>query len=246
MSNFEEKLSKTSEISGFLVNKLKLENIHSYKKGNWWVQDFSSSFPLCNIEEKIINKSCLDMCAAPGGKSFQILSKNKNIDLNDISIKRTEILKKNLRRLNFNPKITNIDINNIEKKQKYDFIILDAPCSAIGTIRKNPEIFYREKEPKLEKLINLQKKMLDVASKILKENGIILYMVCSFLKIETTDQINNFLLTNKNFSLNEFSFENKNLLNNQFIKNKKMLVLPSVFNNYNIDGYFAVYLRKGV
>ena len=246
LSNFEEKLSKTSEISGFLVNKLKLENIHSYKKGNWWVQDFSSSFPLCNIEEKIINKSCLDMCAAPGGKSFQILSKNKNIDLNDISIKRTEILKKNLRRLNFNPKITNIDINNIEKKQKYDFIILDAPCSAIGTIRKNPEIFYREKEPNLEKLINIQKKMLDVASKILKENGIILYMVCSFLKIETTDQINNFLLTNKNFSLNEFSLENKNLLNNQFIKNKKMLVLPSVFNNYNIDGYFAVYLRKGV
>jgi len=244
LSNFEEKLSKTSGVSGFLVNKLKLENIKSYKSGNWWVQDFSSSFPLCNIEEKIINKSCLDMCAAPGGKSFQILSKNKKIDLNDISIKRTEILKKNLRRLNFNPKITNIDINNIEKKQKYDFIILDAPCSAIGTIRKNPEIFYREKEPKLKELINLQKKMLDVASKILKENGIILYMVCSFLEIETTGQINNFLLTNKNFSLNDFSFENKNLSNNQFIKNKKMLVLPSVFNNYNIDGYFAVYLRK--
>ena len=244
LSNFEEELSKTSEISGFLVNKLKLENIPSYKNGNWWVQDYSSSFPLCNVEEEIINKSCLDMCAAPGGKSFQILSKNKKIDLNDISIKRTKILRENLKRLNFKPNITNIDINNLEKKEKYDFIILDAPCSAIGTIRKNPEIFYREKEPKLEELINLQKKMLDVASKILKENGIILYMVCSFLKIETTCQINNFLLTNKNFSLNDFSFENKNLSNNQFIKNKKMLVLPSVFNNYNIDGYFAVYLRK--
>ncbi len=244
LSKFEEKLSKTSEISGFLVNKLKLENIDSYKKGNWWVQDFSSSFPLRNIEEELISKSCLDMCAAPGGKSFQILSKNKKIDLNDISIKRTEILVKNLKRLNFNPKISNIDINNIEIKQKYDFIILDAPCSAIGTIRKNPEIFYREKEPKLEELVEIQKKMLDVASKILKVNGIILYMVCSFFKIETTDQVNHFLLKNKNFHLYDFSFENKNLSNNYFVKNKKMHVLPSVLNNYNIDGYFAVYLRK--
>ena len=244
LSNFEEELSKTSEISGFLVNKLKLENITSYKNGNWWVQDFSSSFPLCNVEEEIINKSCLDMCAAPGGKSFQILSKNKKIDLNDISIKRTEILRKNLKRLNFNPTITNIDINNLEIKKKYDFIVIDAPCSAIGTIRKNPEIFYREKEPKLEELIKLQKKMLDVASKILRVNGMILYMVCSFLKIETTDQINYFLLKNKNFRLKDFSFENKKLSNNNYIKNKKMRILPSVLNNYNIDGYFAVYLRK--
>ena len=244
LSNFEEELSKTSEISGFLVNKLKLENIPSYKNGNWWVQDYSSSFPLCNVEEEIINKSCFDMCAAPGGKSFQILSKNKKIDLNDISIKRTEILRENLKRLNFKANITNIDINNLEKKEKYDFIVLDAPCSAIGTIRKNPEIFYREKEPKLEELVKLQKKMLDVATKILKVNGMILYMVCSFLKIETTDQINYFLLENKNFRLDEFSFENKDLTNNRFIKNKKMLVLPSILNNYNIDGYFAVYLRK--
>ena len=244
LSNFEEEISKTSEISGFLVNKLKLENIPSYKNGNWWVQDFSSSFPLCNIEDKIINKSCLDMCAAPGGKSFQILSKNKKIHLNDLSVKRTKILKKNLKRLNFNPTITNIDISNLEKKQKYDFIILDAPCSAIGTIRKNPEIFYREKAPKLEELTKLQKKMLDVASKILRVNGMILYMVCSFLKIETTDQINYFLLKNKNFRLKDFSIKNKQLSNNHYIKNKKMLVLPSVLNNYSIDGYFAVYLQK--
>jgi len=244
LSKFEEELSKTSEISGFLVNKLKLENIISYKKGSWWVQDFSSSFPLRNIEEKIINKSCLDMCAAPGGKSFQILSKNKKIDLNDISIKRTEILKKNLKRLNFNPKITNIDICKIEIKQMYDFVILDAPCSAIGTIRKNPEIFFKEKEPNFKELIELQEKMLDVAPKILKAKGIILYMVCSFFKIETIDQINNFLLKNKNFRLHDFSFERESLSNYYFIKDKKMLVLPSVLNNYNIDGYFAVYLRK--
>ncbi len=244
LSNFDQKLSKTSDVSGFLVKKQRLESITSYNKGNWWVQDFSSSFPLNNIEEDIINKLCFDMCAAPGGKSFQILSKNKKIDLNDKSKKRTKVLRSNLERLNFYPKITNIDVKDLNIKLKYNFIIVDAPCSSIGTIRKNPEIFYRDKEPKFIELIKIQKKMLEVASKLLKAEGVILYMVCSFIKDETTDQINNFLSKNKNFCLKDFNLKNKNSLNNLFIQNKKMFIIPSLLNQYTIDGYFAVYLKK--
>ena len=55
-----------------------IELIESFKDGNWWIQDFSSSYPLINIDEKIINNENLDVCAAPGGKSFQILSRGKN------------------------------------------------------------------------------------------------------------------------------------------------------------------------
>ncbi len=244
LSNFQGKLSQTSETSGFLIAKQRIEEIPAYSDGNWWVQDFSSSFPLNNIEEEIIDKFSFDMCAAPGGKSFQILSKKKNIDLNDKSKKRTEILKMNLHRLNFKPLITNIDFVNLEKKPTYDFIVLDAPCSAIGTIRKHPEIFYRKKNPNFTQLTNIQQKMLDTASKLLKNNGVILYMVCSFIEDETTNQINYFLNKNKNFYLKDFSLKDKMSKYSFLIENKKMLVLPSKINQYNIDGYFAAYLKK--
>ncbi len=244
VSIFKEKLSLTSETSGFLVEKQKVENISSFKDGIWWVQDFSSSFPLNNIEDHIIDKSCLDMCAAPGGKSFQILSRKKNIVLNDKNHKRIAVLKKNLARLNFNPKITCIDVHKLDKKPIYDFIIVDAPCSAIGTIRKNPEIFYREKAPNFLNLIKIQRKMLKVASQLLKDNGIILYMVCSFLKDESTNQVDHFLSNNNNFSVTDFSLNNDHSKNLFFIKNKKLLIIPSQINEYNIDGYFAIYLKK--
>ena len=183
-------------MSGFLKKKKRVETIKSYKKGNWWVQDFSSSFPLNNVEINLQKKSCLDMCAAPGGKSFQILSKNIEIVLNDKSKKRLEVLKNNLKRLNFKPIVINYDVKNISLKKKYDFIIIDAPCSALGTIRKNPDIFFKQNEPNFVNLVTTQKNMLSKATSILNKKGIILYM---------------------------FSFLEETTINNNFLKNKKTL-----------------------
>ena len=111
-----------------------------------WIQDFSSPFfPINNINIKNIKEKNIDLCAAPGGKSFQILSLNKNIIMNDKSKNRIELIKENLDRLKFKTEIFNYDVLKLESKEKYDFIILDAPCSALGTIRKNPEIFFKKR-----------------------------------------------------------------------------------------------------
>ncbi len=244
LKNFEEEIFKTSEVSGFLKDKKIIETIPSFKRGNWWVQDYSSSFPLININENIINEPCIDLCAAPGGKSFQVLAQKKKIILNDKNKKRIGLIKSNLNRLRFDAEIINYDLENLKLKNKYKFIILDAPCSSIGTIRKNPEIFFKEKQPDLDNLIKLQKKMLDVAASILEKNGIILYMVCSFFKVETIDQIKNFLKRNNEFTQYDFSLNKNNLYNKDFIKNNFMLTLPNKVSRYNIDGYFAAYLRR--
>ena len=241
---FKDKLVLTSSNSGFLVSKKKIENLSSYKNGSWWVQDFSSSFPLNNINNKLIEKTCLDLCGAPGGKSFQILAKKKQIVINDKSKKRLEILKENLQRLNFNTKITNLDYRKLNTNKKYDFIIIDAPCSAIGTIRKNPEIFFRKSEPSFKNLIELQGNMLQKTSEIINDGGVILYMVCSFLKIETIDQISNFLKKNNSFYLYTFSTNKNDTKQINFIKNNFMRTVPTSINNFNIDGYFAAYLKK--
>lgn len=244
MYNYKEKIIKTSSLSGFLEKKINITELSSFKNGDWWVQDFSSFFPIYNLPTNKNYEKVLDTCAAPGGKAFQILSKKINITLNDISKKRIKILKSNLRRLNFKANILNEDFTEFNLKEKFDCIIIDAPCSSIGTIRKNPEIFFKKEGPKFNELIKIQEKMLDKASQLLNKNGLILYMVCSFLKKETESQISNFLKMKKNYKLYNFELVEQNSNYKKLIKNNFMITLPdNIFRN-NIDGYFAAYLEK--
>ncbi len=244
LEEFEEELILTSEVSGFLTRRKDIKEIESFKKGEWWVQDFSSFFPLQNLKIQKRNSKILDACAAPGGKSFQLLSKRYQLTLNDKSKNRINVLRSNLNRLNFNTKIVMRDFTKFDENEKYDFIIIDAPCSAVGTIRKNPEIFFKSIGPNFKELDNLQKNMLNKASNILNTNGLILYMVCSFLKNETENQINNFLNKRDDFKLCEFHLLNQKTEYSKLIHNKFMLTLPNTILKYNIDGYFAAYLKK--
>ena len=244
IDSFDEDLIKTTEISGFLMNKKNIINKKSFIDGNWWVQDFSSFFPIHNFEIENKNKTILDACAAPGGKSFQLISKNLNVVLNDKSKNRVKTLKSNLDRLRFSNKILNKDFIKFDENKLYDIIIIDSPCSAVGTIRKNPEIFFKKDAPDFIELINLQEKMLEKASRLVREDGYIIYMTCSFLKIETIDQINKFLKKNKNFILPNIKIKKNNIKYSNFIKNNFMITLPdNVFNN-QIDGFFASFLKR--
>ncbi len=244
LNKFENDLIKTSSVSGFLLDKKNIQHKKSFINGHWWVQDFSSFFPLHNFEKKNKNKNFLDACAAPGGKSFQILSENIKVTLNDINKTRIQTLKINLERLKLSAKILNKDFTNFNSKERYDVIIIDAPCSAVGTIRKNPEILFKTKSPDFEKLISLQRNMLEKASFLLNKNGFIIYMTCSFLEIETIDQVNKFLKKNSDFSLSDFSLSKSNNDYSKLIKNNFMITLPSKILNCKIDGYFAAYLKK--
>ena len=244
--NFEEKLINTTSRSGFLEKRGDISKIKSFAQGDWWIQDFSSFFPLENLHMKVRDIEILDACAAPGGKSFQILSRNLNITLNDKSYSRIKTLETNLNRLNFDTKILNFDFIKFSNNKKYDFIIIDAPCSSVGTIRKNPEIFFKSKSPDFKSLNMIQEKLLSKASSLLKKNGFILYMVCSFLKNETEDQINKFLSNQKGFQISRFRIKNNNAEYSRLISKGFMVTLPHKINNYNIDGYFAVYLKKSV
>ena len=227
-----------------MINKKDIENKKSFIKGDWWVQDFSSFFPINNIKFEHQDLKLLDACAAPGGKAFQLLSKNLNVTLNDKSKKRIQTLKSNLKRLQYNATILNKDFTKFDDQEKFDFIVIDAPCSAIGTIRKNPEIFFKSKIPDFDRLNYLQQNMLEMAAHLLNEGGNILYMTCSFLKNETYDQINRFLKKNNNFLIGNFVIteENNNFL--KLVKNDLMITIPEKIFKKNIDGYFAVILKK--
>ena len=244
LNEFDEGLVKTSSTSGFLLDKKEIEDKKSFINGDWWVQDFSSFFPINNIEFKSQNLKLLDACAAPGGKAFQLLSKNLEVTLNDKSKRRIQTLRSNLNRLKFNPTVLNKDFIKFDKNEKFDFIVIDAPCSAIGTIRKNPEIFFKSKIPDFDGLNNIQQNMLEKAALLLNVGGGILYMTCSFIKNETFDQINEFLKKNDNFLVANFILTEENYNFSKLVKNNLMITIPDKILNNNIDGYFAAYLKK--
>ena len=240
---FKEPHTKSSKKSAFIKVQKKIKDIDNFKKGEWWVQDFSSMIPLA-INNHINNSNILDMCAAPGGKAFQVLL-NNNVILNDINKNRILKLKENLSRLNFNPEIKNFNGLNYNEDIKYDIVLVDSPCSSIGTIRRHPEILFKPKKPSFKILNKLQKDLLKKSSKLVKNKGKIIYMVCSFLHSETIEIINNFLYEHKNFSIEKYS------PNLDFLDIKDLvcdegyfLTMPTIYKSYYIDGFFSVKLVK--
>ena len=164
LNNFKEPHTKSSKYSAFVETQKKVSKIYNFEKGEWWVQDFASMLPLA-LNAKTKNLHILDMCSAPGGKAFLVLSDNKAV-LNDINIKRISKLKTNLSRLKFKTKIMNLNGLDFDESHKFDMVILDAPCSSIGTIRKHPEIFFRSKYPDFGSLNQLQKSLLEKSSRL--------------------------------------------------------------------------------
>lgn len=240
---FEEKNIKTTERSTFLTERKKIPDIYDYNKGFWWIQDFSSMLPIY-LSPEFNSKKIIDICSAPGGKAFQNLSLGNKMTLVDINKKRIKILKNNLNRLKFKSEILNINALDISENEYFDVVVLDSPCSGLGTIRRNPEILFKKKPPDIRKLNEIQNSLINKASKLVKKKGVLLYMVCSFLSSETKNVKNFFLKNNKHYSQLKFKTDNQNDLYRFIDKEGDISCMPSEYNGFMVDGFYAVKFIK--
>ncbi|WP_286234188.1 16S rRNA (cytosine(967)-C(5))-methyltransferase RsmB [Thalassotalea sediminis] len=148
----------------------------------------------------------LDCCAAPGGKTCHILEISpNNIDVTAIDIDQTRLdrVEENLQRLSLRATTVAGDASKSDwwNGKLFDRILLDAPCSGTGVIRRHPDIKWLRKAPDIENLVKLQKQILKNVWSLLKPGGTLLYATCSILPEENKEQIQNFIATNEDAKL---------------------------------------------
>ncbi len=221
-----------------------ISNLEGYEQGEWWIQDYSSQIPVSLLEIQN-NDDVLDLCAAPGGKTAQLISLGAKVTSIDNNKKRLFRLEQNLKRLDYKAIIKNKDIRNFSTKKTWSKIILDAPCSSTGTLRKNPEIMHQKKESDIVSLSKLQSDLLDTAWDLLKEGGTLLYCTCSLEKEEGEHQVENFIKRKKNSLLDKINNNEIDKKLNVSGKNKWLRIFPNSLNyEGGNDGFFIARIKK--
>lgn len=160
-----------------LAGKGAVAQLPGYTEGEWWVQDAAATIPAKLLGE-VRGLRVADLCAAPGGKTAQLANAGANVTAVDRSAPRLKRLEQNLARLNLRAEVICADAATWSA-EPFDAILLDAPCSATGTIRRHPDILWQKQPEDLAALTQLQARLLDNAAALLKPGGTLVYSTCS-------------------------------------------------------------------
>jgi 16S rRNA (cytosine967-C5)-methyltransferase len=147
----------------------------------------------------VAGKRVVDLCAAPGGKTAQLALAGASVVAVDSSKTRLGLLAENLARLGFAAELVLADAGTWQPGELFDAVLLDAPCSSTGTIRRHPDIPYLKSPKDIEALTALQARLLDNAAQLLKPGGRLVYSTCSLEPEEGEAQIAAFLVRNDAF-----------------------------------------------
>ena len=157
-----------------------------FDAGGWWVQDAAAALP-ARILNAQPGEQVLELCAAPGGKTMQMAAAGARVTAVDASEPRMARLRENLERTGLKAELVVGDA--LEQEGRYDAVLLDAPCSATGTIRRHPDLPWAKDGSEFGELIELQAQMLAHAWSLVKPGGRLMFCTCSLLPDEGECQV---------------------------------------------------------
>ena len=169
-----------------------------FEDGIWWVQDAAAAVPVRLLVPKA-GESIVDFCAAPGGKTLQIAASGASVVALDRSAPRLRRLTENLARTGLSAEVVAVPAEDWADPRTFDAVLLDAPCTATGTFRRNPEVLRATKPADVAKLADVQHRLLDAAAERVKPGGRLVYCVCSLEREEGETQVIAFLRRNPAF-----------------------------------------------
>jgi 16S rRNA (cytosine967-C5)-methyltransferase len=185
-----------------LRERTAIRDLPGFQEGAWWVQDAAAALPARLLAPRP-GERIADLCAAPGGKTAQLAAAGASVLAVDRSAKRLQRVEENLARLGLQAETRAIDALALElppEAEPFDAILIDAPCSATGTIRRHPDVAWSKAEEDVGKLANLQERLLDKAAELLRPGGRLVYCTCSLEPDEGEAQARAFLARHPAFS----------------------------------------------
>lgn len=219
-----------------------VQNLAGYDDGQWWVQDVAASMPAMLLGANA-GDAVLELCAAPGGKVSQSASKGCLVTAVDQSARRLRRLQENMDRLKLTCDVVTSDAADFTPDKPFSYILLDAPCSSTGTLRRHPDVT-RAKGPKdISALAEIQTRLLDAAVEMLPIGGVLIYCVCSIQAEEGPDQIKALLNRNGSVKRKGITGEEIPWVPEAVLENGDVQTLPYHMDG-GMDGFFISRLVK--
>ena len=220
-----------------LANRPQLSALPGYAAGAWWVQDAAAALP-ARLVPAPAERRVLDLCAAPGGKAMRLASAGARVTALDISGPRMERLRENLRRTGLAAETVTADALEWQPDAPFDAILLDAPCTATGTIRRHPDLPHRTDGSALPALTALQARLLDRAWGWLAPGGVLVFCTCSLLPAEGEAQADAFLARTPNAALAPITGDDA--IPFEFVADGRLRTRPDQWPALGgLDGFFA-------
>jgi 16S rRNA (cytosine967-C5)-methyltransferase len=177
-----------------------------FNDGDWWVQDAAAAVPVALLGD-LAGKTAVDLCAAPGGKTLQLLAAGATAVAVDRSKGRLTRIEENLARVGYTAEIAMADAEAWDDTRTFDVVLLDAPCTSTGTFRRQPDVLWATRPADIAKLADVQHRLLDASAKRVAEGGRLVYCTCSLEREEGETQVLAFLRRHPDFSLVKFDPE---------------------------------------
>lgn len=215
-----------------------------FSDGGWWVQDAAAALPALLLGD-INGRHVVDLCAAPGGKTAQLATAGAHVTAVDRSETRLKRLTENMERLWLPVEVITADALQWQPDAPVDAVLIDAPCSGTGTLRRHPDIARIKSQADVQKLAILQQRLLIHAASFVKPGGLIVYATCSLQSQEGPDIVSAVLETGAPLEVIPVEADELPGLDDTAIKDGFLRTHPGLMDRRGgLDGFFAARFRR--
>ncbi|MBV9330165.1 MAG: RsmB/NOP family class I SAM-dependent RNA methyltransferase [Alphaproteobacteria bacterium] len=221
----------------------RIANLPGYD-GRWWVQDAAASLPVRLLGD-VNGKQVMDLCAAPGGKTLQLAARGAEVVAVDRDSTRLSRMRDNLQRIGLEATLVDVDLRDFAPAEPCGLVLLDAPCSATGTIRRHPELPWIKSADDVNACVSGVVELLDRAAALTAPGGILVYSVCSLEPEEGREQIDAFLAARADFARIPISAREVFNLEEAVTPDGDVRTLPChLADRGGMDGFYIARLKR--
>ncbi|MGA7714083.1 MAG: transcription antitermination factor NusB [Rhizomicrobium sp.] len=223
----------------------RIEALPGFAEGEWWVQDAAAALPVMLLGD-VRDKAVIDLCAAPGGKTAQLAAAGAQVTAVERDAIRMARLKENLDRLQLQANLAVCDVRDL-RLEPSPLVLLDAPCSATGTIRRHPELPWIKSASDVMQCAQAAGELIDAAAKLTARGGLLVFAVCSLEREEGPEQVDDFLRRNADFAREPLNPSEIHGLADAIDAKGDLRTLPChMADKGGMDGFYAARLRRGL